>query len=148
MKIIGCMAVMTLVAFLAVYIYPFYLKRCEIYVKHEFVLENQCTPTRAHPRIHYDLLTYDGVQTNCEEARVFVAVPIFVGALIDTWKASPIYAMIYVTDPWIGLAYTVITIVFVIVGVQQLRIFLTERDVIASTRERGKTMVIQTRKQK
>jgi hypothetical protein len=103
-------------------------------VKHEFVLNEQCCESCAHPRIHYDLLSYDGVQTNCEEARVYVAIPILFGAFIDAWKESPIYSLIYVTDPWIGIAFSVFVIVGIIVGLHQLRIYLTECNVIETMR--------------
>ncbi len=121
---------------LTVYLYPYYLRRKEFYEKHEFVLINQCSSDRAHPRIHYDWMTFDGVQTNCEEARVFVAVPLLAGTLIDAWKASPIYALIYITDPWIAVAIGSLAAVFIVAFLIQGRIYLTEKNVIGAMNKR------------
>ena len=116
--------------FLLICAYPHYLRRVEEHAKHTFVLDNHCDTSRPHPSIHYNQMTYDGIQTNCSEARAYTGVPILAGAFMDLWLGSPVYGILYATDWKVQLAYVIFGCVTIMCVSYHLRKYYTDKHVI------------------
>ncbi len=70
--------------------YNLYITRWDNYGKHIYVYVTFCTPASIDPLIQINLMTFEGLPTNCSQSRIFVNTWPSIGAIGDLWEASPI----------------------------------------------------------
>jgi hypothetical protein len=87
--------------------YDCYQQRKEIHRQHLFVLQTECIAGKLHPSIQHNLMTYEGLQTNCTEAHVYTQTPIWLGACDDCWRSSIWHTLIHADDWRVQLTYMV-----------------------------------------
>lgn len=89
----------TLGILLLIWITPYYIQRRSNYDKQMYVINTICTGNLVPSEIQINKMTYDGMLTNCSNARVFVATPMLVGAIMDAYNSSPFYILAN-ADSW------------------------------------------------
>lgn len=107
------------VGFIAWYI-PYYNERLDQYNKHNFVLREECMSGKLHPEIQHNEMTFDGLSTNCTRAKVFISIPVWLGALNNMWEGSVFYTLIHATSWQIQVAYVLFGLVFCVVVVMEV----------------------------
>lgn len=77
-----------------------YEKRLEEYYKHLHVIEEACSPHRIDPSIQLNMVTFDGLKTNCSISRQYANINLYVGTFHDMWVESPFYNILWLENPW------------------------------------------------
>lgn len=68
---------------------PYYIQHSNLYEKHLFVLRTECVDGKLHPMIQHNVMTYDGVPTNCSHAQVVTSIPVLGRGLYSTPCSTP-----------------------------------------------------------
>lgn len=121
--IVVCLSLLLTTSFIAWYV-PYYNERFVQYQKHEFVLREECWEGKFHPKVQHNKMTYDGLSTNCTEASVFTAVPVWLGAINNMWEGSVFYTLIHATNWQLQVAYAIFGLVISVVGILELSKFV------------------------
>jgi hypothetical protein len=108
-----------LIGFSSWYI-PYYNERLDQYNKHNFVLKEECLSGKLHPEIQHNEMTFDGLSTNCTRAKVFISIPIWLGALNNMWEGSVFYTLLHATNWQIQVAYVIFGLVIVVVVIMEI----------------------------
>lgn len=96
------------------YVIPYYVRRIDSYNKHLYVLREFCQSNVIPPQIQVNKLTYDGLPTNCTESKLYINVPIFVGAIIDAYTSSIFHTLATANHWMIQCLYLTLIIIIAI----------------------------------
>ena len=107
-------AVLTSLLVLCLWYVPYYIQHSNLYEKHLFVLRTECVDGKLHPMIQHNVMTYDGVPTNCSHAQVVTSIPVLIGAANAMWEGSVFYTLLHATTWQVQLAYIVFAAAIVI----------------------------------
>lgn len=97
MKTSSILGILLLVAAFYVWYAPYYQEQKIVYEKHDFVLKTECVDGKFHPKVQHNLMTYDGMPTNCSQARALTSTPIIINALMAMWQSSIFFTIIHAT---------------------------------------------------
>ncbi len=77
---------------------PYYHSRSEQHRNHLQVLRTICNGKNIPDKFQVNEVTYEGTLSNCTRATVFIATPVFLGAINDFWQDSIFYTLLHATD--------------------------------------------------
>lgn len=84
---------------------PYYQNYKSLYDRYNFVWTQECLPDKFHPKVQHNVMTYDGIPTNCSHAKIFVDIPVFIGAFNAMWEGSVFYTLLHATTWQVQAAY-------------------------------------------
>lgn len=90
---------------------PYYQQQRILYEKYQFVLDVECIDGKFHPKVQHNLMTYDGIPTNCSHAQSIVSTPLFVSSLNAMWSDSIFYTLLHASTWQLQVAYAVVILV-------------------------------------
>ena len=105
-----------LVAFWIWYI-PYYHEQRILYEKYSFVLTVECVEGKFHPMVQHNLMTYDGIPTNCSHARTVTSTPVYANALIAMWTDSVFFTLFHATTWQLQAMYVLFVIVVTVTSI-------------------------------
>lgn len=87
---------------------PYYYQQKNLYEKYSFVLEEECVDGKFHPMVQHNLMTYDGIPTNCSHARTSTSVPIVISTVMAMYTDSVFYTLINAVTWQLKVVYALV----------------------------------------